>query len=176
MKLKTLILLGLVSALPFATACKKQTPPEGAEINPAEATPTTTESEIAGTASPSDLSPATAQARIDDVTTGGALGADGAIASDKVGNEFAPGKPLYVAMSVGDTPADSSVKVVWYGPGDTRVGEESKTVTAGEKFMNFSAGDTAKWAQGDYRVEVWLADEKVASQDIHIVPASKTDQ
>lgn len=176
MKLKTLILLGLISALPFATGCKKQTPPEGAEINPAEATPTTTESEIPGTTSPSDLSPAAAESRIDDVATGHELGADGAIATDKTGDEFAPGKPLYVAMTVADAPADSAVKVVWYGPNETRVGEETKTVTPGEKKLNFSAGDTSKWPEGEYRVEVWLADEKVASDDFHIVPAAKTDR
>lgn len=171
---KSALLLGLALALPFATGCKK--PEEGAPPPSAESTPATTETEVPGVTSPSDLSPAAAQARVDDVTVGHALAADGKIADGKSGDNYAPGKPLYVAMSVEDTPAASAIKVVWLGPNDTRVGDETKTVTTGEKTLNFSAGNTAKWPLGDYRVEVWIGDEKVASKDFDIVEPAKADK
>jgi len=174
---KSALLLGLlVLALPLAMGCKK--PEEGAPppSSSAEPTPATTETEIPGTTSPSDLSPATAQARVDDVTVGHDLAPDGKIADGKKGDDFAPGKPVYVTMSVGDTPATSAIKVVWYGPNDARLSDETKTVETGQKTLNFSSGDTSTWAKGDYKVEVWIADEKVSSKDFHIVDASKADK
>jgi hypothetical protein len=173
---KSALLLGLVFALPLATGCKPKDEGAPPPTPSAEATPTTTETEIPGTSSPSDLSPATAQARVDDVTVGHELGADGKIADGKKGDKFAAGKTVYVSMAVGDTPATSAIKVVWYGPNDTRITDETKSVTTGEKYLNFTSGDTSAWAKGDYRAEVWIADEKVSSQSFSIVDASKADK
>jgi hypothetical protein len=174
---KSALLLGLVLALPLATGCAKKSEEGAPPPTPsAEATPTTTETEVPGTTSPSDLSPATAQARVDDVKVGHALDADGKIADDKKGDKFAPGKTVYVSMSVGDTPASSAIKVVWYGPNDTRISDETKTVETGQHNLNFSSGDTAKWAKGDYHVEVWIADEKVNTENFSIVDTSKADK
>ena len=172
MRTWTLLLLCLM--LSPTLACKKDLENEpGAETNPAEATPQVMETEVPGTTSPADLSPAVAETRVDSVTVGHALAADGTIAADQVGDDFAPGQTVNVAMDVTDAPADSAVKVVWYGPGDTRIGEDTKTITAGQKALNFATTDTSKWAQGDYRVEVWLADEKVAEEHFNIVPADQ---
>jgi hypothetical protein len=75
-------------------------------------------------------------------------------------------------MEVGDAPATSPVKVVWYGPNETKIGEETKTVSSGQKYLNFTATDTSSWAMGDYRAEVWVGDEKVNEQQFNIVEAS----
>jgi hypothetical protein len=138
-----------------------------------EAPPTATTQEQPGADSPSDVSPVNAQTWIDDVTIGSELGADGAIPAGKTGDDFAPGQAVHVAMEVGDAPQNAAVKVVWYGPNETKIGEETKPVTAGQKYLTFTATDTTAWAKGDYRAEVWVGDEKVNQQQFQIVDADK---
>jgi hypothetical protein len=138
----------------------------------AEPPASTTTTEMAGTTNPSDVAPITAQTWIDDVTIGHELAADGSMATGRGGDDFAPGRPIHVTMEVGDAPPNSSVKVVWYGPNETKIGEENKPVVAGQKYLSFSAPDTASWAKGDYRAEVWIGDEKVNTQQFQIVDAA----
>lgn len=144
-----------------------------AREEPAEAPPTAETTEQPGTDAPSDVSPINAQTWIDDVTIGSELGPDGAMVAGRTGDDFAPGQPVHLAMEVGDAPADAAVKVVWIGPNETPVGEETKTVTPGQKYLNFSATDTQSWAKGDYRAEVWVGDEKVNQQQFQIVDAAE---
>ena len=138
----------------------------------AEPPATTTTVEQAGTASPSDIAPTTAQSWIDDVTIGSELAADGSMTPGRTGDDFAPGQPIHLSMEVGDAPPASTVKVVWYGPNETKINEESKPVVSGQKYLPFTAQDTASWAKGDYRAEVWIGDEKVNTQQFQIVDAS----
>ena len=167
--MKRLLSFIACAILVVLAACKPKEAMETAQPNPAEATPGVTEKEVAGVGeSPMDVSPPEAQARIDDVSIGHAVGADGAIATDQTGDDFAPGQPVFIAMEVGDTPAGSAIKVAWFGPGETRVGEETKTVATGQRYLNFKA-DTTGWAKGDYRAEVWIGDEKVNTQQLQIV-------
>lgn len=147
----------------FGFACGKD---ESEEVPAA-----TTTTEQAGVESPADVAPLTAQTWIDDVTIGSELGPDGSMAAGKTGDDFAPGQPIHLAMEVGDAPASSQVKVVWYGPNETKIGEETKQVTAGQKYLSFSAANTSSWAKGDYRAEVWVGDEKVNQQQFQIVDA-----
>lgn len=138
----------------------------------AEPPAATTTVEQPGTASPADVAPITAQTWIDDVTIGHELGADGSMVAGQGGDDFAPGQPVHVTMEVGDAPPNSAVKVVWYGPNETKIGEENKPVVAGQKYLSFSTADTASWAKGDYRAEVWIGDEKVNTQQFQIVDAA----
>lgn len=190
-KSKLLIML-MILALPLAIACGR----EGAESqneSAADAVTGTSEQEVAGVEDDSrtDVSPVTAEMAIDDVTLGGAVGQDGSIATESAQDDFTPGQDVFVAMEVGDVPAGSTVKVAWYqnagtqtqdnnavagdattDKGGTKVGEESKTVTAGQHYLNFKAPSTGSWAKGDYRVEVWYGDEKVAEEQFQIVEKS----
>ena len=75
----------------------------------AEPPATTTTAEQAGTSSPSDIAPTTAQSWIDDVTIGHELAADGSMATGKGGDDFAPGQPIQLTMEVGDAPPNSAV-------------------------------------------------------------------
>ena len=125
-----------------------------------------------GVTATGDLAPTTAQSYIDDVTIGSELAPDGSMVAGRTGDDFAPGQPIHIAMEVGDTPPASVVKVVWYGPNETMIGEETKSVTTGVKYLNFTAQDTASWAKGDYRAEVWIGDEKVNQQQFQIVDAA----
>src|SRR3954447_9337949 len=131
----------LAMALPLAVGCKSK---EAAEVDDRDDTATSvTEAEKTGVNQPGDLNPVEAQTMVDDVTIGKSVGADGTIAADQQGDDFAPGDTVPVAMEVGDTPADSKIKVVWYGPGETRIGDETKTVKAGDHYINFETKDTS---------------------------------
>ena len=112
----------------------------------AEPPATTTTVEQPGTTSPADVAPTTAQSWIDDVTIGSELAADGSMVPGKTGDDFAPGQPIHLTMEVGDAPPASSVKVVWYGPNETKINEENKPVVSGQKYLSFTAQDTASWA------------------------------
>ena len=156
------MMLCVILAVASLTACGRD--------ETAEPVATTTV-EQPGTSAPSDLAPPTAQSYIDDVTIGSELAPDGSMVTGKTGDDFAPGQPVHVTMEVGDAPPTSAVKVVWYGPNETKIGEESKSVVAGQKYLSFTASDTASWAKGDYRAEVWIGDEKVNQQLFQIVDA-----
>ncbi len=171
MKTKKIAALLLPWGLVLGLACAR----EGAEVDSSDASDTATqvtETELPGTDQPGDLNPVEAQIAIDDVTLGKQIGADGTIPAESQGDDFAPGEAVNVVMEVGDTPAGSLVKVVWYGPGETKIGEETKTVEAGQTHLGYTSSDTASWQKGDYRAEVWIGDEKVNTQQFQIVDAA----
>ncbi|HYN23160.1 MAG TPA: hypothetical protein VE078_19530 [Thermoanaerobaculia bacterium] len=169
---KTLaLLLMLVLPLALTVACGHQ---ETAEYDDKDDTATaTSEKEQPLTDGEADLNPIEAQTMIDDVTIGHGVDAAQTIPQEKQGDDFTPGETVHISMEVGDTPAGSAVKVVWYGPGDTQVGEATKTVAAGEKYLTFESSNTSSWAKGDYRAEVWIGDEKVNTQQFQIVDQDK---
>lgn len=170
MKATKLLALLFAAVLPFTVACRTN---EQAEMDDADDTATaTTEQEIAGTEAAGDLNPMEAQTFVDDVTIGKNV-VDGMIPTDSQGDDFAPGETVHLAMKVADAPAGSRVKVVWFGPGETRINEEEKTVNQGDQYLSFQAADTSSWQKGDYRAEVWVGDEKVNQQQFQIVDASE---
>ena len=171
MRYKSLAVMVLVAGLPLAAACKPKEQAETQSESAESAAPQATPGEIPGanTNNPNDVSGMKAQSWIDDVTLGHKVGADGTIATADQGDDFAPGDPIYLTMKVGDAPAGSQVKVEWYGPGEAKIKEDAKPVTAGQATMTFEQTDTASWAKGDYRAEVWAGDEKVNDQHFQIV-------
>jgi hypothetical protein len=166
---KILTLCLLLLCLPLAIACGPKETAERDDSDLSDTATTTSEKEQPGTEQPGDLNPVEAQMAIDDVTLGHSTAPDGTIAADQQGDDFAPGEKVHLSMEVGDTPAGSLVKVVWFGPGETRIGEETKTVNTGDKYLTFQSADTGSWAKGDYRAEVWIGDEKVNQQQFQIV-------
>ena len=132
----------------------------------------TSSQEVPGVDQPGDLNPIEAQTMIDDVTIGKRVEGDGMIAVDEQGDDFAPGDPVYIAMRLDDTPAGSAVKVYWYGPDETKIADESKSVTQGQQYLTFELTETGSLQKGDYRAEVWIGDEKVNQQHFQIVDHS----
>ena len=171
MNAKKMLALMLLLALPLAIACSPKETAETDTSDMSDTATTTSETEQAGTEQAGDLNPVEAQMAIDDVTLGKSMNPDNTIPAEHQGDDFAPGDEVHLSMEVGDTPAGSLVKVVWFGPGETRVGEETKTVNQGDTYLAFHSTDTASWAKGDYRAEVWIGDEKVNTQQFQIVDA-----
>jgi len=170
MRTPKLLSLLAIALLPLLGACKAH---ERAEYTAGGAPPQATEKEQAGTNQPNDLNPVSAQTYVDDVTLGHKVGSDGMIAAADQGDDFAPGDSIFLTMKVGDAPAGSEVKVVWYGPGEMKVKEESKQVNQGDTYLTFQAANTGSWQKGDYRAEVWIGDEKVNQQQLQIVDQSE---
>src|SRR4029079_11788382 len=127
------LVIAVISALAFA--CKKTDEVATGSGDTATAAST---SEISGTSSPNDLNPVRAQSYIDDVTIGHEVAADGTIPAGKTGDNFVPGQKVNITMKLKDAPAGTAVKVVYFGPGEKQVGEETKQVKAGETFMVFT--------------------------------------
>lgn len=170
MKASKLLALLFVALLPLTAACKTN---DKAEMDDADDTATaTSDQEVAGADQANDINPVEAQTMVDDVTIGKKVGTDGMIAAADQGDDFAPGDPVYLTMKVGDAPAGSEVKVSWYGPGETKIKDDSKSVTQGQQYLTFEATDTASWQKGDYRAEIWIGDEKVNQQQFQIVDAN----
>ena len=162
---RILLLLAVAMLAVFVVACGRD--------ETAEPPAATTTVEQPGTSNPADVAPITAQTWLDDVTIGSELAPDGSMAAGKTGDDFAPGQPIHLTIETGDAPPAAVVKVVWYGPNETKIGEENKPVVSGQKYLSFTAADTASWAKGDYRAEVWIGDEKVNTQQFQIVDADK---
>jgi hypothetical protein len=118
-----------------------------------------------------DVSTPVAQAMVDDVDIGLAVAADGRIPTRSLTDDFVPGETIYLTMDVSDATPGTAVKVVWYGPGEKRIGEESQKVANGSSVLSFKKDGTQGWAPGDYRAEVWLGDEKVNDESFNIVSA-----
>lgn len=173
MKASRLLALLFAAVLPFTVACRTN---EQAEMDDADDTATaTSEQEVAGTEAAGDLNPVEAQTFVDDVTIGKNV-VDGMIPNEAQGDDFAPGETVHLTMKVADAPAGSRVKVVWFGPGETRINEEEKAVNQGDQYLTFQAANTSSWAKGDYRAEVWVGDEKVNQQQFQIVDANEAGQ
>lgn len=147
----------IATALVLVIGCKKTDEAATGTTTPASKTPTTS---------------VPAKPSIDHVVIGHEVAAYGEIPPGQTGTNFTPGQIVYLALQLKDTPADTAVKVVFYGPGDKKVAEETKKVASGETFMTFDKA-TKGWPKGDYRAEVSMGDEKVNTQPFQIVDASK---
>jgi hypothetical protein len=154
MRVSNKLLVLTVLALPFVSACNAHRDSTASETSSGQT---------------GDLNAVEAQAMVDDVTLGKTAEPDGTIPAADQKDDFAPGEPIVLTMKVADAPPGTDVKVVWYGPGETKVGEVVKPVGPSQDHLIFQAGDTTSWANGDYRAEVWVGDEKVAQQQLQIV-------
>jgi hypothetical protein len=170
-KKTTIMSLALAMVLAVSFGCKKS---EAVAETNGEPPIKTTTTEIPGTTNPNDLNPVTAQSYVDDFVMGHALAPDGVVAADQKGDSFSPGQPILLSMTVKDAPANAAVKVVWYGPNETKIRTEQKSVPVGASTLAFSSTDTAKWALGDYRAETWIGDEKVDTENFKIVDLTNT--
>src|SRR5687767_8258982 len=86
MKIKHVVVVALVASQ--VSACAR----ENAQQGP----PSVERSEQPGVGDPSDISPVTAEAWVDDVTVGKVVASNGSIAPDQVSDSFAAGEPIHV--------------------------------------------------------------------------------
>jgi ribosomal protein L27 len=113
---------------------------------------------------------------VKEVAVGHQVAADGTIAADQKGKKFTPGQPVIVAFKVGQAPPGTAVNADWFGPHDNKVNSDTKQVDPGQTSMHFSSGDTSTWVKGDYRVELWVDGQKVATESFSIVNPERADR
>jgi hypothetical protein len=110
--------------------------------------------------------PAPEPAALGAVALGTASGPDTAITETK--QEFAPGEPIHLSMELLGAAAGTTVTTYWYGPEGRRLAYETKTVAPSQRRLHFTQDNTADWAAGQYRTEVWIGDNKVREQSFEI--------
>jgi|CXWL01.1.fsa_nt_gi hypothetical protein len=157
-------------------ACGPHNDEPGARLDPSAATPRVSETEKPGLDQPGDINPVVAQARVDDVALGRILNAQGGIDHENRGAAYAAGEVIWLSVGVGDSPAGSAIKAVWTGPNELRLDDQTKKVEVGMSHLTFNAPVTTAWALGDYRVDVLLGDENVATERFTIVPPEEADR
>lgn len=163
-KTSSLALAAALAAVLFA-GCSNE--PKRAERNMDKTTPSVSETERPGSASPSDIAPVTAMARISDLRVGTALDSAGRVAENV--DSLHAGDVIHVSIAVGDVGSSSKIKAVWLGPNGVRISDEIQNVVAGKAFLVFRAPDTSGWAPGNYKVEIFLGDELASSESFDIV-------
>lgn len=100
------------------------------------------------------------------VRLGASSGPDAAITETK--QEFAPGEPIHLSMELRGAAAGTTVTTYWYGPDNRRLAYETKTVAPAQQSLRFTQDNTADWAAGEYRAEVWIGDNKAREQSFEI--------
>lgn len=122
--------------------------------------------QTAAQAPPPPTAPEPAPAALGAVTLGTASGPDAAITETK--QEFAPGEPIHLSMELLGAGAGTTVTTYWYGPEGRRLAYETKSVAPAQQRLHFTQDNTADWAAGQYRTEVWIGDNKVREQSFEI--------
>lgn len=74
------------------------------------------------------------------------------------------GQPLYLVAEIKGAPARTPVSAVWFDPSNQEVRRETSWTTEGTSSIAFSVSDTAAWKSGEYRAELWVANEKVKQE------------
>jgi hypothetical protein len=92
--------------------------------------------------------------QIDNFVLGTALGSHGGIAYGADHKMFEAGQLIYLAMELKHAPVGTPVRVLWKGPAGDVIGEETKLVRRGQRFMNFAADGGNLPVMQNYVVEV----------------------
>jgi len=129
----------------------------------ATATPTPSP---AGPASSGGAADAARAVLMDSVVLGHSLSPDGTVSAP--GTTFAQGEPFFVALKVSSISPGTEVKLSWYGPSGTGEGDDQLVVPPGATVVNFRTKDTAAWAPGTHRVEIWAGGAKVGEKTFTI--------
>lgn len=109
---------------------------------------------------------------IENFSLGSRLGPNGGIATGAGEHMFEAGQLIYIAMELKNAPVGTPVSVLWKGPGDTVLGQETKTVRRGQRFMNFAADSGALPVAPKYRVEVLVDGKPITQLEFDLILAS----
>jgi len=102
------------------------------------------------------------------VKIGTHLDEKGDIATPASESEFVAGQPVHLVTELDGAPSNTPVTVVWYGPTDQPVREETNWTREVEQALSFTASDTSAWKAGDYRAELWIANYRVKQEPFKI--------
>jgi hypothetical protein len=89
---------------------------------------------------------------VSSVRLGKELNEEGGVPLGSASSSFRVGEPIHVAMEIDQRPPQGQVRVVWYGPTNQQIGEDSREVQA-NTIVNFRAPEQIN-QPGEYRVDV----------------------
>lgn len=107
--------------------------------------------------------------QLEDFRLGTALGSDGAIAPGKQQNAFTPDETVFLAMRIRQAPVGAAVRVVWGAPGGIQLGEETKTIRPGQRYLHFAADISTIPVGENYYAEVWAQGRQIARVEFSII-------
>lgn len=141
-------------------------------VAPSAVIPSNVENELppAQASSNADPSSTSGEAALGEVKIGRDLTADGTIDAEHQEDDFEAGETVFVSVDMSAEPLalQDDGEVRWFGPEGTLLKKEKVKFLGSDEVNIFSAAETSGWPVGDYRVEVWFGDEKVATEPFHV--------
>jgi hypothetical protein len=110
--------------------------------------------------------------QVENFSLGTRLGPNGGIATGAGEHAFSAGQLIYIAMELKNAPIGTQISVVWKGPGNTVLGQETKQVRPGQQFMNFAADSSSLPPAPKYQVEVLHNNKTLAQLEFELVMGS----
>jgi hypothetical protein len=124
-----------------------------------------------------EIAPGAAQSadqpvHIDNFSLGTALGSQGGIRAGADEKMFEAGQLIYLAMELKHAPVGTPVQVLWKGPAGDVIGQETKQVRRGQRFMNFAADSGNLPVAENYQVEVVVNGRTLTRLQFDLILAS----
>jgi hypothetical protein len=172
MKLGRLMLITIVAgSMALTTACPRR--------DTTVVDHTTTDTAYTGTATPANGVGTPANGTgfgttgdgdrwISSVRLGSQLNQEGGVPLGQASSTYNVGEPVHVAMEVDRVPANGQVRVVWFGPTNEQIGEDTRQVMQADRVINFAAPAEAISQPGQYRVEVYANNQLVQTDNFTV--------
>jgi hypothetical protein len=105
---------------------------------------------------------------VQEVTVGSAVGADKKVVEPKA--EFAPQDTIYVSVRTDGTAPEATVTARWtFGADEMLVNESSQKIVPRDAVATeFHVQKPGGWPAGEYKVDILLNGEKVATEDFEV--------
>ena len=85
----------------------------------------------------------------------------GAIAQDFAGDSFRRGPGLFLAIDVASASTEQKIQVDWVDSFGRVVHRDTRSVSEGTRYADFTSGDTSGWIPGAYRAVIRINDRVV---------------
>jgi hypothetical protein len=99
---------------------------------------------------------------VSSVRLGREINAEGGVPIGSASSTFRTGEPIYIAMEIDERPPQGDVRVVWFGPTNNQIGEDTRQVQP-DTVINFRAPDGIN-QPGEYRVDVMAGNALVKTE------------
>ena len=107
---------------------------------------------------------------------GSSITDEGAIAEDTDSEAFVRGGPVFLSIDVGGATTDQNIEIAWVDPLGDVLRRDRRLVPQGARHAAFSAGSTAQWRPGTYRVVVIIDHRLVNEQSFAVIGTAVADR
>lgn len=142
----------LAAAATLTVACNREKKPDTATAESPASQPAAAAAPVQDTAAqPSrpELQPQSARLEL-----GYDADPSGAVLEGLRSRQFNTGSPFVLGVRVDDLPPGTDVVATFTGPAGEELARQTRTTTAGVRYLSFPSPDTTAWPEGDLHVEV----------------------